>query len=138
MIIANSLNYSKHVSWRTKASSYNLLTLDILNRNYPNVLNICFFCDNTQESNEHLWTCPQTNTLLIPWTNNPPSTLQDAPDLHCLLINMVPSSKVEPFKQAKINKKLSKTILLKFLYDLHHDIYESLWKIRAVKWKAWK
>jgi hypothetical protein len=51
---------------------------------------------------------------------------------------MVPSSKVEPFKQAKINKKLSKPILHKFLYDLHHDIYESLWKIHAVKWKAWK
>ncbi|PKK69723.1 hypothetical protein RhiirC2_712442 [Rhizophagus irregularis] len=33
-----SEKYSKHVSWQIKCSSYNLPTLDILNRNYPEFL----------------------------------------------------------------------------------------------------
>ncbi|PKY48222.1 hypothetical protein RhiirA4_463756 [Rhizophagus irregularis] len=45
---------------------------------------------------------------------------------------------IEPFKQAKISKKLTKKLLLKFLFDLHHDIYDNLRKTRSKKWKEFK
>ncbi|PKY40596.1 hypothetical protein RhiirA4_454008 [Rhizophagus irregularis] len=70
--------------------------------------------------------------------NSPITTIYDAPDLHCLLINMVPSSIIKPFQEAKIPKKMIKKLLLSFLFDLHRDIYESLWKTRSAKWKQYK
>lgn len=62
----------------------------------------------------------------------------DIPDLHCLLMNFVPISLTYPFKAAKISKETTKKILLKFLFDLHKDIYEHIWKLRANIWKEFK
>ncbi|POG60069.1 ribonuclease H-like domain-containing protein [Rhizophagus irregularis DAOM 181602=DAOM 197198] len=42
-----SKQYTKHISWRVKCSSHNLPTLDILNRNYPELLQnyeTCILC----------------------------------------------------------------------------------------------
>ncbi|CAG8733629.1 hypothetical protein GLOIN_2v708233 [Rhizophagus irregularis DAOM 181602=DAOM 197198] len=82
-----------------------------------------------------------SNLTFIYLDQQSPTILQDTPDLHCLfclLLNLVPSSIVEPFKNAKINKKRIKSLLLKFLFDLHHKIFELLWKTRSVAWKEWK
>ncbi|GET52460.1 hypothetical protein GLOIN_2v708233 [Rhizophagus irregularis DAOM 181602=DAOM 197198] len=70
--------------------------------------------------------------------DSPISSILDAPDLHCLLINLIPNSILQPFKDAKFHKKLIKKVLLSFLFDLHHDIYEILWKARNLKWKDHK
>ncbi|PKY55690.1 hypothetical protein RhiirA4_475331 [Rhizophagus irregularis] len=171
-----SKQYSKHISWRIKCSSNNLPMLDILNRNYPDLLNnhdSCFLCSTNKESNEHLWNCLRVLSLITPifidhynkfktlitsesnsvyalysdsimrnpifkWTTKPPQQIFDIPDLHCLLMNFVPISLTYPFKAAKINKNTTKRILLKFLYDLHKDIYEQIWKVRANIWKDFK
>lgn len=64
-----SEKYSKHVSWRIKCSSNNLPTLDILNRNYPELLkdnNTCFLCNSYIETNNHLWNCPQVLSIITP------------------------------------------------------------------------
>ncbi|CAG8688016.1 17214_t:CDS:2, partial [Rhizophagus irregularis] len=66
------------------------------------------------------------------------STIFDAPDLHCILINMIPFSIIKPFQDAKISKKEIKKLLLTFLFDLHKDIYELLWKVQTSKWKQYK
>jgi hypothetical protein len=63
--------------------------------------------------------------------NSPITSINDAPDLHCLLINMIPEL-IKPFKDAKIPKKLTKKLLMTFLFDLHRDIYELLWKARSL------
>lgn len=70
--------------------------------------------------------------------NSPIASIQDAPELHCLLINIIPNSILQPFKDAKLHKKLIKKLLLSFLFDLHHDIYDLLWKARTLKWKHYK
>lgn len=60
---------SKLISWRVKCSSLQLPTLDLLRRNYPGVLKnlrLCFFCNETDESNIHFWTCDSTLSLLRP------------------------------------------------------------------------
>ncbi|PKY51396.1 hypothetical protein RhiirA4_468410 [Rhizophagus irregularis] len=51
---------------------------------------------------------------------------------------MIPSSIIKPFHDAKIPKKLTKKLLLTFLFNLHRDIYEILWKERNSKWKQYK
>ncbi|PKY36014.1 hypothetical protein RhiirB3_457798 [Rhizophagus irregularis] len=70
--------------------------------------------------------------------NSPINSIQDAPELHCLLINLVLDCLLLPFKDAKIHKKLIKKLLLSFLFDLHHDIYDQLWKACNIKWKEYK
>lgn len=64
-----SQQFSKHISWHIKCSNNNLPTLDILNRNYPNLLNnydTCFMCSSTKETNDHFWNCPQVLKLITP------------------------------------------------------------------------
>ncbi|EXX70865.1 hypothetical protein RirG_083660 [Rhizophagus irregularis DAOM 197198w] len=64
-----SEQYSKHISWRIKCSSNNLPTLDILNRNYLDLLNnfnTCFLCSVDKESNDHLWNCPKVLSIITP------------------------------------------------------------------------
>ncbi|PKY17906.1 hypothetical protein RhiirB3_430623 [Rhizophagus irregularis] len=171
-----SNQYSKHISWRIKCSSNNLPTLDILNRNYPELLDnfdTCFLCSAAKETNDHLWNCPCVLTLITPifkehynkfktlitsesdslyalysdsitrnriftWTNKPPQHITDIPELHCLLMNFTPISLTYPFTAAKINKNKTKKLLLQFLYTLHKDIYESIWKARSAIWKTFK
>ncbi|PKK66007.1 hypothetical protein RhiirC2_853199 [Rhizophagus irregularis] len=78
------------------------------------------------------------NSPVFSCFNLPIKTISDAKDLHCILINMVPSSIIKPFQDAKIPKKLTKNLFLTFLFNLHRDIYELLWKIRTMKWKQYK
>lgn len=70
--------------------------------------------------------------------NLPITSIMDAPEIHCLLIELIPNCILQPFKDAKIHKKLLKKLLLSFLYDLHHEIYDLLWKVRSLKWKEHK
>ncbi|PKY58950.1 hypothetical protein RhiirA4_481295 [Rhizophagus irregularis] len=171
-----SQQYSKHISWRIKCSSNNLPTLDILNRNYPELLkdnDICFLCSSAKETIEHFWNCPKVLEIITPifaiyyekfktlitsesnslyalysdsitrnpifkWTKRPPQQIIDIPDLHCLLMNFIPTSFTYPFKAAKISKETSKKLIMKFLFDLHKDIYEKIWKLRALSWKQFK
>ncbi|PKC05094.1 hypothetical protein RhiirA5_421345 [Rhizophagus irregularis] len=51
---------------------------------------------------------------------------------------MIPNCILEPLKAAKLHKKLIKKLLLSFLFDLHRDIYELLWKTRNLEWKEYK
>lgn len=80
----------------------------------------------------------EINSPVFSSFNLPITKINDAPDLHCVLINMVPASLVKPFQDAKISKKLTKKLLLTFLFDLHHDIYELLWKLCNSRWKEYK
>lgn len=64
---------SKITSWKMKASTLQLPTLDILNKNYPDILKglkTCFLCKTENETNLHLWQCQETLTLLAPIFNN--------------------------------------------------------------------
>ncbi|PKC61825.1 hypothetical protein RhiirA1_465969 [Rhizophagus irregularis] len=168
--------YTKHISWRIKCSSNQLPTLDILNRNYSELLNdnnTCFLCLNHIETNEHFWNCPKVLDIITPiftefyekfktlitlesnslyalyldsitrnpifkWTKKISFQIIDVPELHCLLMNFIPSDLTYPFKAAKISKDTTKRILLKFIFDLHKEIYENIWKQRAIKWKQFK
>ncbi|CAB4436858.1 unnamed protein product [Rhizophagus irregularis] len=54
--------HSKDIKWRIRCSTLTLPTLDILNRNFPLVIKDrmnCLLCDTVNESNIHLWECPQ-------------------------------------------------------------------------------
>jgi hypothetical protein len=55
-----SLTLRNRYSWNVKNSTYNLLTLDLLQRNYPSIIKNntqCLLCESTIESNDHLWKC---------------------------------------------------------------------------------
>jgi hypothetical protein len=70
--------------------------------------------------------------------DSPITSIHDTHEIHCLLIGLIPNCLLNPFKDAKIHKKLIKKLLLSFLFDLHHDIYDQLWKARNTKWKEYK
>ncbi|POG67801.1 hypothetical protein GLOIN_2v1843361 [Rhizophagus irregularis DAOM 181602=DAOM 197198] len=168
--------YTKHVSWKIKCSSNNLPTMDILNRNYPDLIKEnepCFLCSLHIETNDHLWNCPQVLSIIKPifekfyekfktiitsesnsvyalysdsitqnpifkWTKKPPTQIADIPELYCLLRNFIPTNLTYPFKAAKISKTITKKLLLNFIFDLHRELYEKIWKVRATKWKQYK
>lgn len=67
-----------------------------------------------------------------------PNQIKDIPQLHSLLLNFVPSDLTYPFKAAKISKQTTKNILLKFLFELHKELYDNIWKYRALQWKQLK
>ncbi|CAB4427839.1 unnamed protein product [Rhizophagus irregularis] len=52
--------YSKDIGWKIKASTNTLPTLDILKRNFPDLIkdSKCMLCNIENETNEHLWKCP--------------------------------------------------------------------------------
>ncbi|PKY45884.1 hypothetical protein RhiirA4_460578 [Rhizophagus irregularis] len=84
----------------------------------------------------HYTLCIQIPSHVTPpifkWTKKLPKQILDVPELHCLLMNFVPSHLTYPFKAAKISKDTTKRILLKFLFDLHKEIYENIWKHMTV------
>ncbi|GET61993.1 hypothetical protein e4340_A0A2N1N5X7_9GLOM [Rhizophagus irregularis DAOM 181602=DAOM 197198] len=63
---------------------------------------------------------------IFSWTDS--TIMIIAPHLHCLLLNLIPKEIIHPFKAAGISKSLLKNLLINFLYDLHHAIYEAIWK----------
>ncbi|PKK57646.1 hypothetical protein RhiirC2_797669 [Rhizophagus irregularis] len=55
--------HTKDLKWKIRCSTLSLPTLDILNRNYPLLINnniTCLFCEIEPENNHHLWTCKDT------------------------------------------------------------------------------
>ncbi|PKY49035.1 hypothetical protein RhiirA4_422638 [Rhizophagus irregularis] len=53
--------HSKDISWIVKSSTNTLPTLDVLNRNFPKLINDdtnCLLCNDALETNAHLWHCP--------------------------------------------------------------------------------
>lgn len=90
-------------------------------------------CNKLDDPNNIIINSPVFFSFHLPITK-----ISDAPDLHCILINMVLFSLIKPFQDAKIPKRITKKLLLKFLFDLHRDIYELLWKTRNSKWKQYK
>ncbi|PKY39835.1 hypothetical protein RhiirA4_453093 [Rhizophagus irregularis] len=94
----------------------------------------------TSESNSlyALYSDSITRNPIFKWTKRPPAQIADIPELYCLLRNFIPTDLTYPFKAAKINKNTTKKLLLKFIFDLHKEIYEKIWKERATKWKQYK
>ncbi|GBC20790.1 ribonuclease H-like domain-containing protein [Rhizophagus irregularis DAOM 181602=DAOM 197198] len=117
---SESINILKNI-FRKYESIYNSLIIN--NINYDKFKN-----EIPTITESPVFTCFNSNI----------STIFDAPDLHCILINMIPFSIIKPFQDAKISKKEIKKLLLTFLFDLHKDIYELLWKVQTSKWKQYK
>ncbi|PKK57063.1 hypothetical protein RhiirC2_798734 [Rhizophagus irregularis] len=94
----------------------------------------------TSESNSlyALYSDHITRNPIFKWIKKPPNQIKDIPQLHSLLLNFVPSDLTYPFKAAKINKQTTKNILLKFLFELHHDLYDKIWRYRSLQWKQLK
>ncbi|PKY33184.1 hypothetical protein RhiirB3_451909 [Rhizophagus irregularis] len=64
---STSEKHTKDLKWKIRCSTLSLPTLDILNRNYPLLINnniTCLFCDSDPESNHHLWTCKSTREII--------------------------------------------------------------------------
>ncbi|CAB5192257.1 unnamed protein product [Rhizophagus irregularis] len=64
---STSNDHSKDLKWKIRCSTFTLPTLDILNRNYPLLINnhtTCLFCEKEQESNYHLWICNDTRDII--------------------------------------------------------------------------
>jgi ribonuclease HI/exonuclease III len=169
-----SLSLRNRYSWNVKISTYNLPTLDILQRNYPSIIKNktqCLLCDSTIELNEHLWKCEfslrvlykifskhreillsllQSNaskpsvlindtvkySSLFKWTYksfDSPIFNDDHP-IMLLIRNYIPRDLVGIFEANFRNRHEYKKLLLDFIYNLHLDIYQSIWKIRSDKW----
>jgi ribonuclease HI len=63
-IVGTSLTHTKSVSWKIKISTGHLATLDILNRNFPKLINnntLCFFC---KRHDDHIWNCQEIRSQL--------------------------------------------------------------------------
>lgn len=111
------------------------LLIPIFNK-YHSVLK--FLITSNSESLPTLFTDAIRFCWIFSWTNNPPRSISDAPDLHYILLNLIPNELIHPFKAAKIGKKLTKKLLITFLFDLHQDIYNTIWRERTTRWKEWK
>lgn len=64
-----SSDHSKDTSWKIKTSTNSLPALDILNRNFPDLINndvTCLLYHSATETNEHIWRCPS----LLPYIRN--------------------------------------------------------------------
>ncbi|PKY59552.1 hypothetical protein RhiirA4_482374 [Rhizophagus irregularis] len=55
-------SHSKDIGWIIKSSTNTLATLDVLNQNFPKLINNdtrCLLCKCSTETNEHIWKCPE-------------------------------------------------------------------------------
>ncbi|EXX68364.1 uncharacterized protein OCT59_029311 [Rhizophagus irregularis] len=55
------VQHTKDIAWKIKCSTLSLPMLDILNRNFPKLLNdltLCLLCKSNVETNNHIWICP--------------------------------------------------------------------------------
>ncbi|PKC05193.1 hypothetical protein RhiirA5_378822 [Rhizophagus irregularis] len=64
-----TIKHSKDTKWKIRCSTLSLPTKDILHCNFPLLIPAdkldCFFCNNDMETNEHIWTCPQTRVIIM-------------------------------------------------------------------------
>ncbi|GBC47903.1 uncharacterized protein OCT59_000410 [Rhizophagus irregularis] len=68
-----SKQHTKFTSWKLKASTQQLPTLDIMNRKFLDIMNgltTCFLCNEETESNNYIWQCSKTLSLLKPIFDN--------------------------------------------------------------------
>ncbi|PKY17728.1 hypothetical protein RhiirB3_430406 [Rhizophagus irregularis] len=91
---STSEKHTKDLKWKIRCSTLSLPTLDILNRNYPLLINnniTCLFCDSDSESNHHLWMCKNTREIIkecfITMGNNLIDLLNTHADKSLLLTN---------------------------------------------------
>uniref|UniRef100_U9T1V0 Uncharacterized protein n=1 Tax=Rhizophagus irregularis (strain DAOM 181602 / DAOM 197198 / MUCL 43194) TaxID=747089 RepID=U9T1V0_RHIID len=85
---STSEKHTKDLKWKICCSTLSLPTLDILNRNYPLLINnniTCLFCDSDPESNHHLWT-----SLNFPKPSDGPIVNRDE-ELHPVAILLLKS-----------------------------------------------
>ncbi|EXX69413.1 hypothetical protein RirG_096340 [Rhizophagus irregularis DAOM 197198w] len=54
---------------------------------------------------------------IFTWTNNPPTTLSEAPTLHCLLLNLISKDIIYPYRAASLNKASIKKSSLRYLQN---------------------
>jgi hypothetical protein len=62
-----SLKLTNNFSWKIKNATYNLPTLNILQRNFPNIIlndTNCLLCNSFTETNDHIWTCSVSIKIL--------------------------------------------------------------------------
>ncbi|GET64968.1 ribonuclease H-like domain-containing protein [Rhizophagus irregularis DAOM 181602=DAOM 197198] len=60
------VQHTKDIAWKIKCSTLSLPMLDILNRNFPKLLNdltLCLLCKSNVETNNHIWICPAPNAI---------------------------------------------------------------------------
>lgn len=79
----------------------------------------------------------------MPYFLTPPAPIDEAPELHCLLVNLIPSEILAPFRAANISKTLIKKIKNFYSNSLLTStktiiFYNALWQLRSVQWKDWK
>jgi hypothetical protein len=157
--------HTRFTSWKIKNASFNLPTLDILNQNYPRIMNqlkSCFHCNIENETNEHFWICPETIsqlrpvfikhekiliTLLQQHSDNYNSLIENTIKItrifswsrnNHFLHGFIPNDLIHPFTfHIKGHKKI-KSLFLSFINNLSFDIRSSVWKNRNSKFKEWK
>ncbi|PKC62752.1 hypothetical protein RhiirA1_464733 [Rhizophagus irregularis] len=141
----------RFTSWKIKCSTHSLPTLDILFRNYPDLLKDSRHTSpHFQKLSRHLqnYYCQQLRPIfyfirrcyqicaIFNWTERTLTNITDNPHLHCSLLNLIPKEIIYPFKAVGIGKSRMKKLSINFLYDLHKDIYEG--KERSIMWKETK
>jgi hypothetical protein len=80
-------------------------------------------------------------TRLFKWTYknfDPTLTLVNDHPIMLLIRNYVPCELTSIFTAHFNRREEYKKILLQFLYNLHLDIYQQIWKLRSEKWKERK
>jgi hypothetical protein len=75
-------------------------------------------------------------SLLFKWTFKPYDSqiFDDDHPIMLLIQNYIPQDLVGIFEANFRNRHEYKKLLLDFIYNLHLDIYKSIWKIRSDKW----
>ncbi|PKC03923.1 hypothetical protein RhiirA5_423012 [Rhizophagus irregularis] len=136
-----SNKHTKDVSWKIKTSTNTLPTLDILNRNYPNLIRNrtnCLLCNSQTETNQHIWQCPNLipdirSTFLLLLEDLPPSE-----DAILLIRSYVTQDLYHIFKVHFNTQKEANRALMAFLQLSLQLIKLNVWKKRSVIWKQWK
>jgi hypothetical protein len=110
-----NLEHSKDTKWKIRCSTLSLPTLDILQRNYPKLIDnntLCLLCHVQMETNDHLWTCPNIQDTLRSCFINIGDALIELlrreADKHSLIIN----DSIKTFRWAYRNEDIHPTALL--------------------------
>jgi hypothetical protein len=82
-------------------------------------------------------TFPVTDNPMFRWSIHPLTnfTLSSDHPLYLFLHHYIPRDIVRIFEQHLDNRKLIKSLLIPFIYNLHLDIYQGIWKLRSSRWK---
>lgn len=131
---STSSTHSKNTSWKIKTSTNTLPTLDILQRNYPTLINnetTCLLCRTTIETNEHIWKCdalmPYIRTCFISLSQIAQDILnKDADKLNLCITDSIKYSST--FCWAfNTDLPMSDDALLLLRSYVTEDLYKSFW-----------